>query len=188
MAQPAVQRQTRRHRLRVCFNGGYWIRTPRRTPGDSMEEGESGAESGAMAGEDASVRAGRGLGGTGGSRPGEGHVGQCGGLPGRVARGQRTGALGDHGSSRTRTHALGPTERLAGTIKFISGRCHRYRNSTGTASARGRIPQEVVHLRSQRAAIPAFPNTIVRGVAAEWAGQSGRPFADGAPVRMNATM
>ena len=47
-----------------------------------MGEGESGAESGAMAGEDASVRAGRGLGGTGGSRPGEGHVGQRGGFPG----------------------------------------------------------------------------------------------------------
>lgn len=113
------------------------------------------------------------------------------GLPGRAARGQRTSALGGHGSSLTRTHALGPTERLAGTIKFVSGgchRCHRYRNSTVTASARGRIPQEVVHLRGQRAAIPAFPNTIVRGVAAEWAGQSGRPFADGAPVRMNSTM
>ncbi len=52
-------------------------------------------------------------------------------LPGPVARSQRVGAHGGHGSSLTQRHALGPTERLAGTIEFVSGgchRCHRYRN------------------------------------------------------------
>jgi len=49
-------------------------------------------------------------------------------------------------------------------------------------------PARVRASRNQRAAIPAFPNTIVLGVAPEWAGHSGSPFTDGAPVRMNATM
>ena len=60
------------------------------------------------------------------------------GLPGRVARGQRAGVLSGHGSSLTRTHALGPTEELAGAIEFVSGtchRCHRYRNRQ-TATSR----------------------------------------------------
>ena len=68
--------------------------------------------------------------GSGRSRPGEGRTGQRGGSR---ADGARPGAvaLGGHGSSLTRTHALGPTERLAGAIEFVSGRCHqchRYRN------------------------------------------------------------
>jgi hypothetical protein len=52
-------------------------------------------------------------------------------LPGPVVRGQRAAVLGGHGSSLTRTHALGPTERLAEAIEFVSGgchRCHRYQN------------------------------------------------------------
>lgn len=72
--------------------------------------------------------AGRASGGLGAA---EGTRGNVGGLPGRVARGQRAGCLGGHGSSLTRTHALGPTEELAGAIEFVSGkchRCHRYRN------------------------------------------------------------
>ena len=100
--------------------------------------GESGAESGTRSG-----RCGR----RGGRARGHGARGRRDGCPaawarprahratwgllGRVARGQRVDALGSHGSSLTRTHALGPTERLLGTIEFVSGarhRCHRYRN------------------------------------------------------------
>ena len=57
------------------------------------------------------------------------------GLAGPVARGQRVGVLGGHGSFLTRTHALGPTEELAEAIEFVSGgchRCHRYRNRRPT--------------------------------------------------------
>jgi len=46
------------------------------------------------------------------------------GFPGPVARDQRAGVLGGRGSSLTRTHARGPTERLAGAIKFVSYGCH----------------------------------------------------------------
>ncbi len=59
-----------------------------------------------------------------------GALGAAEGTQGNVEA-SRAGALGSHGSSLTRTHALGPTEELAGAIEFVSGarhRCHRYRN------------------------------------------------------------
>lgn len=118
--------------------GRRGIRTPCSFPRVSRPKAKAAqkaAHGAGGAGGEVGARGGHGArdGGTGVGRAGRGrgHTGQRGGLPGRVARGQRAAVLGGYGSSLTRTHALGPTEELAGTIEFVSGgrhRCHRYRN------------------------------------------------------------
>jgi hypothetical protein len=119
-------------------SGRRGIRTPccfqrvSRPEAKAAQKAAHGAE-GAGGEEGAEAATGRWGGGTGGragvARP-RAH-GATWRLPGPVARSQRAGVLGGHGSSLTRTHALGPTERLAEAIEFVSGgchRCHRYRN------------------------------------------------------------